>query len=78
MIKNARNVAFNESDNRYKAKTFRSSVARMERSAIREFRSHAIPVFRCAAYVLHAVHQRACCKQDVRTPTFFCLCARRL
>ncbi|GEM_PF-6969311 len=31
------------------------SVARMERSAIREVRSHAIPVFRYAAYGLRAL-----------------------
>ncbi len=31
------------------------SVARMERSAIREVRSHTIPVFRYAAYGLRAL-----------------------
>ena len=31
-----------------------STVARMKRSAIRESQSHALPVFRSAAYGLHA------------------------
>ncbi|CCE23236.1 protein of unknown function [Methylotuvimicrobium alcaliphilum 20Z] len=32
-----------------------NSVARMERSVIREVRSHANPVFRYAAYGLHVL-----------------------